>query len=210
MRPFLKTIGLVFGAFLGFQVVIRIIRKSHPFPVPHFMNVVLELPTRRFIQDPAEMMDRVGIAPGMQVLELGPGPGFFTPEASRRVGPEGRLYCIDIEPAMIEKVQDKVRQHGLTNVVARVGNAYALPFADGALELAFLISVFGEIPDKQRALKELHRVLKPGGVLSVSEALPDPDYSLSNSVIKAVEEAGFRLLEQKGSFFSYTVNFLRP
>lgn len=69
------------------------------------------------------------------------------------------------------------------------------------------MTVLGEIPDRLVALGELRRVLKPGGRLSVTEVLPDPDYLLRTEVINMAQRAGFELEEQRGSFFCYTLNF---
>ncbi len=72
-----------------------------------------------------------------------------------------------------------------------------------------MITVLGEIPDPDRALAELHRVLAPDGVLSIGEAFLDPDYPFSAEAIRRVEAAGFRLAERHGNFWEYALNFRR-
>jgi ubiquinone/menaquinone biosynthesis C-methylase UbiE len=153
------------------------------------------------------VLDRVGIQPGECVLELGPGPGAFTVEASKRLGPQGRLVAVDIQPRMIELVARRAREHGLTNVEARVASAYEMPLDDASVDRAFLVTVLPEIPDHTRALRELHRVLKPGGLLSVTEEFSDPDYRFAFETIRCVEAAGFRLEARFGNLWVYTVNF---
>ena len=189
------------------ETVGRLVRKIYPFPMPSFAARFLDLPARRLVTDPAVILERVGIQPGMRVLELGPGPGFFTPEAARRVGPKGRLDCVDIAPPLVEKLKAKVRRLGLDNVEARVGDACALPFDDETFDLVFLISVLGEVPDRVGALQEARRVLKPDGTLSITEFLPDPDYPLQRTVVRWAERAGFELTERHGNLFCYTLNF---
>jgi ubiquinone/menaquinone biosynthesis C-methylase UbiE len=78
------------------------------------------------------------------------------------------------------------------------------------VDRAFLVTVLPEIPDRHRALLELHRVLKPGGVLSISEEFLDPDYPLVRTVIRWAGEAGFELVERHGNWFVYTLNFRKP
>jgi ubiquinone/menaquinone biosynthesis C-methylase UbiE len=114
---------------------------------------------------------------------------------------------VDIEPVLVEKLKAKVGRLGLDNVEARVGDACALPFDDGTFDVVFLISVLGEIPDPVGALREARRVLKPDGVLSITEFLPDPDYPLRRTVMRWAEAAGFDLVGREGNLFCYTLNF---
>jgi ubiquinone/menaquinone biosynthesis C-methylase UbiE len=153
------------------------------------------------------ILDNVGIQPGECVLELGPGPGVFTVEAARRVEPEGRLIAVDIQPEMIAQVEERVSEAGLTNVEIHVANAYDLPLDDASVDRAFLVTVLPEIPDQARALAELRRVLKAGGLLSVTEEFLDPDYPFVFQTIRCVEAAGFALEHRFGNFWRYTVNF---
>lgn len=157
----------------------------------------------------------MGIRPGERVLELGPGPGTFTVEAARHAGPEGRLIAVDIQPKMIAQVKKRVQEAGLTNVETHIANACHLPLDDASVDRAFLVTVLSEIPDQARALAELRRVLqspkpaegKPGGLLSITEEFPDPDYPFASETIRRVEAAGFSLERRFGNFWLYTVNF---
>ena len=65
---------------------------------------------------------------------------------------------------MIAKVERRIKEAGLTNVELHVASAYELPLPDSSVDRAFVITVMAEIPDKVRALAEIHRVLKPGCV----------------------------------------------
>jgi ubiquinone/menaquinone biosynthesis C-methylase UbiE len=67
--------------------------------------------------------------------------------------------------------------------------------------------VLPEIPDRGRALAELHRVIRPGGWLSISEEFLDPDYLFACETVRLVEAAGFRLERRFGNFWIYTLNF---
>ncbi|MCK5653576.1 MAG: methyltransferase domain-containing protein [Dehalococcoidia bacterium] len=217
MHPALIAILSLIGAVLFvWLVVFRIVRKFRLAPASRrsvtLLAVILESPVRRRLFSPAKLLDKIGIAAGMSVLELGPGPGFFTIEAARRVGyleSPGKLYCVDIEPAMITRLKEKVSKDTLENIMLMVGNGEHLPFKDGIFDLAYLVTVLGEVPDKDRALQELYRVLRPGGVLSISEYLPDPDYPLRRTTIAWARRAGFEPFQQFGNFFAYVVNFRR-
>jgi ubiquinone/menaquinone biosynthesis C-methylase UbiE len=104
-------------------------------------------------------------------------------------------------------VERRVRAAGLANVETRVASAYHLPLDDASVDRAFLITVLPEIPDRARALAELRRVLKPGGVLSITEEFLDPDYLFAGETIRLVEAAGFRLERRMGNLWLYTLNF---
>jgi ubiquinone/menaquinone biosynthesis C-methylase UbiE len=103
------------------------------------------------------ILDRVGIRPGETVLELGPGPGAFTVDAARRIGPEGKLIAVDIQPEMIAWVERRVREAGLTNVETHVVSAYELPLDDDSVDLCLHGNGPAEILDPVRALSEVPR-----------------------------------------------------
>lgn len=204
----LGRILLAFLLWLLFvQTAVRLIRRYFHFPVPPFVSVFLSSRVRKAMQPPWEVVERSGIQPGMAVLELGPGPGTFTLEAARRVGPQGKVIAVDIEPKMIDKLRDAAARAEVTNVETHVADAYHLPVADGSVDVAFMVTVLAEIPDRQRALAEIRRVLKPDGLLSISELFTDPDYPRQSTVIQWCQQARFYLVGVHGNWFNYTLNF---
>jgi len=176
-------------------------------PCPASISWIVNNPVRRGYMRP--VLDRVGLMPGERVLELGPGPGVFTVDAARRLGPAGRLVVVDIQPDMINQVEERIHQAGISNVETHVASAYELPLTSESIDRAFLVTVLPEIPEQRRALVELHRVLKPGGVLSITEEFLDPDYPLVSETVRRVQEASFRLYEKQGNWWLYTANFTR-
>ena len=215
-HPVIKVIGfvlVVMGGLLFFwlfplKLISRLAARSgKSAPCPASLAWLLDNPVRRRTMRP--LLDRIGIRPGERVLELGPGPGAFTVDAARRVGPEGRLIAVDIQPEMIAQVAKRVQAAGLVNVETHVASAYNLPLDDASLDRAFLVTVLPEIPDRRRALAELRRVLKPGGMLSITEEFLDPDYLFPFETIRLVEASGFSLEQRLGNFWVYTVNFRR-
>ena len=208
LRALWTALAVVGGLAFFWLVVLKVLVRlggGRRAPCPASLACLVNNPVRRRYMRP--VLDRVGIQPGERVLELGPGPGAFTVEAARRVGTEGRLIAVDIQPRMIAQVEKRVREAGLTNVETHVADAYHLPLEDASVDRAFLVGVLPEIPDQARALVELRRVLKSGGLLSVTEEFLDPDYPLAFETIRRVVEAGFRLEQRFGNFWLYTVNF---
>jgi ubiquinone/menaquinone biosynthesis C-methylase UbiE len=192
---------------LGLHTLIRVVRHFYKFPMPQWMADIIDNPFRRKIQPPDETALRHGIQPGMRVLEVGPGNGTYTLGAARRIGPEGELVTVDIEPKMIERVEHRIAAEGVTNIDARIADVYDLPFDQESFDLIYMITVINEIPDIPKALSEFHRVLKPAGKLVFSELFMDPDYPLAGTLIRKAQAAHFRLEEQIGNFFYYTLIF---
>jgi ubiquinone/menaquinone biosynthesis C-methylase UbiE len=196
-----------FFLFITLHTIVRIIRHFNKFPMPEFAADIIDNPLRRSIQPPDKTAVRHGIHPGMTVLEVGPGNGTYTVAAARRIGNTGKLITIDIEPKMIERIKNKTQEEGITNIDARVADVYDLPFEDGYFDMVYMITVIGEIPEPERAMREFHRVLKPDGTLVFSELFLDPDYPLSSTLERYAGASGFQRREKIGSFFYYTLIF---
>ena len=193
--------------FISLQVVLRLVRRFYKFPIPSFLANLIDNPIRRRIQPPESTPARHGIRAGMRVLEVGPGNGTYTLAAGRAVGEAGQVVAVDIEPRIIERLQLRAAQEGASNIEARVADVHRLPFLDASFDAIYMIAVIGEIPAPGKAMREFHRVLRPGGTLAFSELLPDPDYSLPRTLQVLASEAGFRLHTRIGNLFYYTLLF---
>ncbi len=212
----LKIVLIVVLCILAFPILwvslAKVVRKMFRFPAPAFIGHLLDSGYRRRIQPPSQLIERSGIKKGMQVLDLGCGSGAFTPFIARTVGEKGKVYALDIQADMLKQLENKLSRpenRDIKNIKLIEGNAYELPFEDGSLDLVHMVTVLQEIPDRNRALQEVKRVLKPGGLFAVSELFPDPDYPWKSTTIKLGEGAGFVVDEVSGDFFNYTVRFKR-
>lgn len=137
------------------------------------------------------MLDQAHIGPGARVLDLAAGAGGQAIAAARRVGPSGSVLATDISPAILAYAADAARQAGLTNVETREMDGEALDVDDGTFDA--VISRVGLIyfPDQQRALREIHRVLRPGGRLSAivySTAERNPFFSIPVTIIRRIAD----------------------
>jgi ubiquinone/menaquinone biosynthesis C-methylase UbiE len=177
---------------------------------PHQMSFILELPMRRLLITPSQLADRLHLTKDARVLEVGCGSGLFSVEVARRL-PRGHLELFDLQQEMLDKARRKIEAAGLERIVGYTrGDARRLALATTGFDVAFLVAVLGEIPEPQRCLRALHRVLRPGGLLSITEHLPDPDFSRFSRLRALVEAEGFELSEHFGWPWSYTANFRRP
>ena len=204
----LLWIVVLLAAFLFYIVVVaRIISHYFNGPVPAFVARFIDNPLRRRLQPPTKVVDWIEIKEGMCILEIGPGPGTFTIEAAKRIGEQGRLLAIDIQPIIISRLDRRLQVQGVTNVSTRVASAHDLPFPDRTFNRVFMVAVLGEIPDKSKALLEFKRVLKDDGLLAVGELLPDPDYPRRKSVIMWCNRVGFELNAAHGGLMHYLLTF---
>ena len=173
---------------------------------PHEMSFFLELPWRNIMLSPQKLVSRLALTPTNHVLEVGAGSGFYSVEVARRIS-AGHLELLDLQPEMLKKAQQKLEAKGLSNVGYTLADAGKLPFTEDSFDVLFLVAVLGEIANQKAFLSEAHRVLKPGGILSISEHLPDPDFSPFAKVKTLVEKEGFEFFRRYGVKWSYTVNF---
>jgi uncharacterized protein len=187
-------------------------RVVGPGVYPHEYAEALLNPLRRFILSPAQLARRLALSDDMRVLELGPGPGYFSVELARRV-PNGSLVLVDVQHEMLEKAAARLHAAGIGNFELHAGDARALPLDDDSIDVAVLVTVLGEVGDADAqgaCLGELRRVLKPGGLLSITEQRGDVD-RVPRKVLRArAVAAGFVPRRPYGRLLSYTLNFRRP
>ena len=173
---------------------------------PHEMSFLLDLPWRNITLSPQQLVARLTLTPASRVLEVGAGSGFYSVAVARLVS-DGHLELLDLQPEMLRKAQQKLEAKGLFNVGYTLADAGKLPLRADSFDVIYLVAVLGEIADQRAFLREAHRVLKLEGILSISEHLPDPDFSPFAKVKSLVEKEGFEFLEHHGVRWSYTANF---
>jgi ubiquinone/menaquinone biosynthesis C-methylase UbiE len=139
--------------------------------------------------------------PGERVLEIGPGTGYYTFHRADWVGPDGRVEIFDLQQEFLDHV---MRGSGVrANIVPTQGDATELPYEDDSIDAVVLTAVLGEIPDQDAALREIRRVLRPGGRLVVGELFGDPHFTTLGTLRRQSNQAGMAYQDHSGNWFGY-------
>ncbi len=207
------VLGII-GLYLLTQVIGRIMRRIRPGLTPLRAIPSLNMPLRwQFFGLPERILDRAGISPGMQVLEIGPGPGAVTVPLARRVSPleGGSVTCVEIQPEMIALLRERLHTAEVSNVEILQGDGRQLPLPESRFDVVLLVDVVGETPDGPALFRECARVLKPGGTLAVTEQLMDPDFRLPRTVRRLALKANLLDAGYIGvPWWTYTARFRKP
>jgi SAM-dependent methyltransferase len=147
--------------------------------------------------------------PGERILEVGPGTGYYTLEVADWVKPDGQVDILDLQQEMLDHTMSAAGERGLANVTPVQSDATAMPYEDATYDAAFLVTVLGEIPDQDAAIRELARVLKPGGRLVVGELLGDPHYVRLAPMRLRASGAGLTYERRVGNALGYFARFAK-
>jgi len=163
-----------------------------PISTFKFKRMSWMLSLRDLFIHPGEFMDEVEIQPGFRVLDYGCGKGSFTFAAAQRVGPEGKVYALDIHPHALEKVQEAALKKGFANIET-IQTSCITQVPGGSIDVVLFYYVLHWLTDPDCVLGELYRVLKPNGLLSFR----DP-YMKEDEILRTVTERGWFRLSGKG------------
>lgn len=189
----------------------RIASRRYILPCPVWMKWLLDPPSSCGVS--ARTQKTIGfldIRSGMSVLDAGCGPGRLTIPIAQLIGPGGEVTAMDLQDGMLQEVQNRARLANLSNIrFLRAG------IGEGKIERdrfdrVVLITVLGEIPDREAALREIFEALKPGGILLVEETIRDPHYQTRSTVTRLASAVGFIEKEFSGNWFSYIFTWKKP
>lgn len=207
----LTRFSLLLGALLiGINVWWRLAVRRRELPCPTWLIWFLENPYTEAFASSKAILDRLDVRPGMRVLDVGAGPGRLSIPAAQRVGPQGEVVALDMQAGMLHKLETKAIAAGITNIRTLQQAVGERPLEHNAFDRAWLVLVLGEIPNRAEALQELFRALKFGGILSITEMLPDPHYQTKATVRRLAQEAGFEIGSSYGNGLGFTLHLVKP
>lgn len=206
MRPRPRSIGkglLITGMALFAVWWVKLRQKGGTFPYKR--RFILKMP--RPMISPARLRRVLDPRPGERILEIGPGLGAHATAIAQWVGRTGTAEILDVQQEFLDHTMRAAARRGIENINATCGDAATLPYADGSIDAAVLIACLGEFPDEAGALRELVRVLRPGGRLVVGESLPDPDFITYRTLAETVAPSGLRPDGHRGVPGGYLARF---
>lgn len=162
------------------------------------IRVMHDNPILTLVRNPYKLLHGAGLKKGQKVVEVGCGPGFFTIPAANIVGDEGHIYAVDVHPRAVDRVKKKIKKAALKNVTPLCVNASNTGLPSGGIDLAFLFGLRSIAGGFESMIFELHRVLKPGGILSFEKTRGSEE-----EFIKEVEQAGFIYTGKRGRIFIF-------
>jgi ubiquinone/menaquinone biosynthesis C-methylase UbiE len=175
--------------------------RKNPSACPYSQRFWVQAPHPGITRD--RLREILEPQPGERVLEIGPGTGYYTLDLADWVGAEGSVEIFDLQQEMLDHTIRRARERGLWNVNPTQGDAQKLPYDDDSFDAAVLVTVLGEIPDQEAALREIARVLRPGGRLIVGELFGDPHMVTLGALQERAEDAGLRFARRVGSALAY-------
>jgi len=176
--------------------------RGKVFPAEHAQSLLN--PARRLLQSPRRMVAAMGLTDTDRVLEVGSGPGYFSPLIAAAV-PNGRLVLVDLQAGMLQAAQPRLTR--FANVTFAQSDAGALGIATAQFDAVLLATMLGEVPDPDGCIEEIRRVLRPGGVVAIAETRRDSDFIALRTLRAVVERHGFSFLDRRGVAWQYVARF---
>ena len=218
---------LSFAAIALFPLILMAQEQSvRPGINDSFQNPNVEEFIERFERDGRDAYDHrrevlaaMRLRPGMDVADIGAGTGLFTRLFAPLVGPEGKVYAVDISERFVKHVEDTAAKAGLQNVVGVVCTPDSVKLPPDSIDLAFICDTYHHFEFPHKTMASLHRALRPGGQVILidfhriegvsSDWALDHVRAGQDVFTKEIEQAGFRQIEERKNLLneSYLVCF---
>ncbi len=165
---------------------------NRPMSLIGFKIMSFMFKIRDLIQPRLDVLKEAGIKPGFIVLDFGCGPGGYIMPLVELVGPSGKIHALDVHPSAVHEVKKMAARKGITNIETIESDCdTGLP--DRSVDIVLLYDVFHHLTRPDDILRELHRILQPGGTLSFSD-----HHMKENEVLMSVTGTGIFKFVKKG------------
>lgn len=174
------------------------------FPAKYAFTLLL--PLRNIFLSPRKLIQRLKLQENHTVLEVGPGPGYFSVQVAKTLK-TGKLVLLDIQKEMLAIAKKRLARRNLENIEYVLTDGESLALESNSFDRIFLVTVLGEVENRDAYFREFHRILKPDGILSISELAGDPDKLRIDDVQAIASAHGFALEQIFGKERNFTINF---
>lgn len=171
---------------------------EHRFPDPRTYAARLDDPERDHWQKPKEVVSHLDCRPGMAVVDLGAGTGYFVGYLSQAVRPEGRVLALDTESSMVEALEQRIERDALDNVTATTIPSNDPALTPASVDRVLIVNTWHHVSDRTEYAKKLLAALAPGGLLLIVDFTmqsphgPPPQMRLTDDTVRReLEAAGF-------------------
>jgi len=169
-------------------------------PSGAFRMMSLLFVVRDRLTSPWSVLDRFGIEPGQTVVDYGCGPGSYLRHASELVGPEGRVFAVDIHELAIKTVLRRIEKERLSNVTAVLANEKGCALPDDVADVIYALDMFHMVSEPALFLRELHRMCKNTGVLY----LDNGHQSRRQAIAKIASSGAWQIVEEEKRYLKCT------
>ncbi len=160
--------------------------------------------TREQEENPRKLLAALELKSGQTVADIGCGNGYYTLLMARKVGPQGRVYAVDIQPEMLALLEERAQAAGIDNIVPVLSSPADPKLPDDAIDLILLVDVYHEFAYPEQMLAGMRRALSPDGVVALAEyRLEDPQIPIKllhkmskKQIRREYESNGFELKRQ--------------
>lgn len=179
--------------FIYFARKLFIMETNQHHVCPWWLGYFLISPVRKFKQNPNKILSPY-IKTGMQIIDFGCAMGYFSIPLARLTGPNGKVFCVDIQEKMLQKLKKRTKNKRMEGIIEPrlIGKDYNPAELQNRLDFVLLFSVVHEVPDKEQLFRDMYAMLMAGGKVLFSE--PDKRVPINEfeSSIQLAEKAGFK------------------
>ena len=150
---------------------------------------------------PEQVLAALELKPGMVLADLGAGGGYYSLQFARRVGPDGKVYALDVNRAFLDIVQESANKENLSNLETRLIGSRGVDLPGSSVDLVFIRDVYHHLENRVAYFRELKSTLKPGGRVAIIDYIGRDFFSFVNlfghttapeTIAREMRAAGYR------------------
>ncbi len=171
---------------------------------PVWMAYTFDNPFRKLIHNPKKIFKEY-VKEGMSVMDIGCGLGCFSIELAKMVGEKGKVYSVDLQKGMLDRLMKRAKKAGVVDTIETHQCSADKIGIEDKLDFALAFWMIHETPDAHGFLKQIHDILKPGGILYIAEPKKHVLSKEIDELAASAEKMGYRVIEKPKVSMSYVL-----